>query len=273
MKNILIIADIEGSSGCWNYEASEYKTAAWAKACFEMSLDIDAVVRALFEAGAGSVTVKDFHRTGYNLIPELIDCRARIVQGYRVGPVPGLGDPGGAEILMMIGMHASSGSGGFICHTFTSRIARLEVNGRLLSEAELFSASLASHKLKPVFFSGCPVACVQAEKALEGIRVYPIDKSGGPGSADVSKWRSGLAASAVSAVNNRTEPYHPEGPFNAVITMRDGAIAAKKIADRWRLERDDDKIFIEAGDINKLYYQLIRRKKINIPPATTNAGA
>ncbi len=258
MKHVLIIADIEGSSGCWNYSASEYKTESWANACVEMSRDIDAVARALFEAGVSAVTIKDFHRTGYNLLPELIDNRARIVHGYGVGPVPGIGDPGSAELLMMIGMHASSGSGGFICHTLTSRIARLDVNGFLMSEAELFSASLAPHNVRPVFFSGCPVACSQAEKALKGITVYPIDKSGGPCSIDVSKWRAGLAAAAAASLANRTEPYLPEGPFHAVITMRDGVPEAKRIADRWRLERDEDKIFIEAEDINALYYGLIR---------------
>jgi D-amino peptidase len=58
-----------------------------------MSLDVDAVV-GLFDAGVRQVTVKDFHRTGYNLLPEMIDHRARIDCGYRRGPVPGLGDPG-----------------------------------------------------------------------------------------------------------------------------------------------------------------------------------
>jgi D-aminopeptidase len=258
MNHILIIADIEGTSGCWSDDASAFKTEAWAKACVEMSLDIDAVVRTLFDAGVSAVTIKDFHRTGYNLLRELIDSRARIVHGYRVGPVPGLGDPDGADILMMIGMHAASGSGGFLCHTLTSRIARLEVNGKLMSEAELFSASLAPHKVRPVFFSGCSTACVQAENVLKRITVYPIDKSGGPGSIDVNKWRAGLAAAAVRSLDNRTKPYLPEGPFRAVITMKDGAMAAKKIADRWRLERDENSIFVVAGNINGLYYDLIR---------------
>ena len=257
MKHIIIIADIEGSSGCWSDDASAYKTEAWAKACVDMSLDIDAVACALFDAGVQAVTIKDFHRSGYNLLPELIDSRARIVYGYKVGPVPGIGDPAGADLLMMIGMHAASGSGGFICHTLTSRIAKLEVNGRLMSEAELFSASLAPHNVSPVFFSGCPVACGQAEIALKGIMVYPIDKSGGPDSIDVNKWRAGLAAAAVRALDNRTEPYHPEGPFRAVITMREGA-AAKRIADRWHLERNEDKILLISGNINNLYYELIR---------------
>jgi D-aminopeptidase len=35
-----------------------------------MSLDVGAVAAALFKAGIAHITVKDFHRTGYNLLPD-----------------------------------------------------------------------------------------------------------------------------------------------------------------------------------------------------------
>jgi D-aminopeptidase len=162
--------DIEGSSECRSYAGSSFLTEEWIRACVGMSLDVVAVVRALFDAGAGTVTVKDFHRTGYNLLPELIDPRARIVSGYLAGPVPGIGDPGGAELLLCIGMHAASGSGGFLAHTLTSRIARLEVNGRLLPEITLFASSLAPYGIRPFSFRAVrlPVRTLQPM-----CRVYP----------------------------------------------------------------------------------------------------
>jgi D-aminopeptidase len=102
------------------------------------------------------VTIKDFHRTAYNLLPEMIDRRARIVCGYRRGAVPGLGDPEDADALMMIGMHAASDTDGFLAHTLTSRLASLKVNGRPLAEVELFAAALAPYGIPTIFFSGCP---------------------------------------------------------------------------------------------------------------------
>ena len=36
-----------------------------------MSRDVDAVVGGLLDAGIERVTVKDFHRSGYNLLPEM----------------------------------------------------------------------------------------------------------------------------------------------------------------------------------------------------------
>jgi D-amino peptidase len=233
-------------------------TDEWSLACIEMSRDVNAVVESLFVAGVKQVKVKDFHRTAYNLLPELIDSRAQIVSGYKYGPVPGIGSPGQATAVMFLGMHAASGTGGFMAHTLTSRLKKLEVNGRPLSELELFSASLAPYGVRPLFFSGCPIACAQAREAIENIDCHAIDKSNGPDSFDPHSWRSGLAQTAVGALNNSsTHPYNPEGPFEAAVTMRDGERTARKMALRWGFRQEGDRIFIRVPHIHGLYSALI----------------
>ncbi|MEE9495054.1 MAG: M55 family metallopeptidase, partial [Desulfobacterales bacterium] len=194
-NQILIIADIEGSSGCWDYRASSFMTPEWARACVAMTLDVSAVVAALFKAGVEHISVKDFHRTGYNLLPEMITANSEIIHGYRRGPVPGIGDPGKAQAVIFMGMHAASGTDGFLAHTLTSRIEQLEVNGKPMAEIELFVSSLAPFGIRPIFFSGCPVACEQAGAVVDNILLYPIDKQAGAGRFDVESWRSGLAES------------------------------------------------------------------------------
>jgi D-amino peptidase len=258
-ENVLIIADIEGSSGCWDYRASKFMTDEWTRACVEMSLDVNAVVRGLFDAGVKQVTVKDFHRTGYNLLPEMIDSRAQVVPGYQQGPVPGLGNPGEAEAVMFLGMHAASGTEGFMAHTLTSRIIWLEVNRKPLAEVELFSASLAPYGIRPIFFSGCPTACAQARATITRIKSYPIDKSDGPALFDTHVWRSGLVNGALESLNNLdTKPYAVSGPLSAEVTMWDGERSARKLAQRWGFAQEGGRIFIEAADIHELYRDLIR---------------
>jgi D-amino peptidase len=220
---------------------------------------VAAVVKGLFESGVANIRVKDFHRTAYNLLPELIDPRAEISHGYQAGPVPGLGDPGNAEAVLFLGMHAASGTGGFLAHTLTSRIAPVTVNAKPLAEIELFAASLAPFGVKPVFFSGCPVACEQAAQAIGNLSVYGIDKSAGPGGFDARAWRSGLVRAAQAALgNDLTEPYRPQGPFRAQVALRDGENTAQKIAGRWRMPCKGDQIFLEAADMQELYLKLIR---------------
>ncbi len=266
--HILIIADLEGSSGCWSYKASSFLTDEWCRACLEMSRDVSAVVSALFKAGVKTVTIKDFHRTGYNLFPELIDSRAILISGYRRGPIPGLGHHYNAQAVMFLGMHAASGSDGFLAHTLTSRIARLEVNHRLLSELELFAASLAPWGIRPIFFSGCPVACQQAKTVIHHIDCHLIDKTRGADTFDARAWRSKLARAAVGSLDNhRTVPYLPTGPLDAIVTLREGKAAAAKLARRWKLDAQDNRIQIHAADIHELYLHLI--KMCYLTPAAT----
>ena len=248
--HILIIADLEGSSGCWSYRASAFLTNEWCQACLEMTRDVNRVVSALFDAGVKAVTIKDFHRTGYNMFPELIDSRATLISGYRRGPVPGIGNPGDAQAVMFLGMHAASGSEGFLAHTLTSRIARLAVNHRLLAEIELFAASLAPWGIRPIFFSGCPIACQQAEAVIEHMNCHPIDKSRGAQNFDARTWRSELARAAVRSLDNHgTSPYVPAGPFDARVTLRDGESAAARLARRWKFERVGAQIRICSAGI------------------------
>jgi D-aminopeptidase len=224
-----------------------------------MSRDVDAVARALLDAGVERVTVKDFHRSAYNLLPEMIDPRVRIDCGYRRGPVAGIGDPEDVDAVMMIGMHAAAGTAGFLAHTLTSRLASLTVNGRPLAEIELFAASLAPYGIPAIFFSGCPVACDQARERIAGIDTWPIDKRLPPDNLDAERWRQGLARAAVKALASAgVAPYRPAGPWHAAIRIRGGIRAAANMADRWGFKRCGATVRIDAETIHDLYDGLIR---------------
>ena len=160
---------------------------------------------------------------------------------------------------MFLGMHAASGTAGFLAHTLTSRIEKLEINGEPLPEIKLFASSLAIRDIRPIFFSGCPVACQQARESIPDISVYPIDKSVGQSRFNITDWRAGLQQAAVKALgNNRTAPYMPPGPMRVVVKMRAGAAAAKKIAGRWGLTCRGDQIVINADNIHEVYVHLIK---------------
>jgi len=256
-KKILIIADIEGSTGCANYTASSFNTELWYDACIDMSMDINSVVKKLFESGVEKIYVKDFHRTGYNLLPELIDKRARIIHGYKKGPVLGIGSVYDAEAAMFIGMHASSGSEGFLAHTFTSRYSSIMLNSRRVSELQLFASSLYKYSIKPIFFSGCPIACNEAMEDIKGISVFPIIKDKF-GKIEDALCISQLAeAAADSLVNDFVKPYIIDPPFNAEIKMRDAEKAAKNISDRWKIRQKDATVLFTAKNFDEFYEKLI----------------
>jgi D-amino peptidase len=253
-ENILIVCDIEGSSGCRSYKASSFLNVEWARACRSMSLDVSAVTSALFDAGVKSITIKDFHRTGYNLFTNLIDKRARIISGYRNGTVPGMGNLKNLDAVLYLGMHASSGSGGHIAHTMTSRISKITANGKSISELQLFSAALSVTGAVPVFFSGCPVACTEAMTAVKGISVYPIDVKARNFNAEY--WRKGLARSAVESLSEKRRfVYNPADPFEITVRMRDEALA-EKLSRLWKIKRSKDSIVFGAEDLREVFQKL-----------------
>lgn len=255
---ILIVADLEGSTGCYDYNASRLLTREWASSIIDMSLDLDHVVRALFEAGVEKIIVNDFHRTSYNLLPGLIDKRAVLRQGYVSGPIPGIGSPEDTETVMFLGMHAPSGSPGFLPHTLTSRIARLEVNDFLLSEAQMLASLLSPYGIAPVFFSGCSEACKDITSKLKNIVTVTIDKKH-DSPCDTRSLRLTLAESAVKAINNiHAAPYVIDGPLSARVTMRDGEKAARLIADRWNLSHHEATLYLETPDMESLYSILVK---------------
>lgn len=256
MKSVLILADIEGSTGCSKVEDSRLFNDGWIKACIELSRDLAAVCKALQEAGVRRIRIKDFHRTGYNIFKELLPDGIELDQGYRSGPIPGIGDAAGFELLMMIGLHAASGTDGFLPHTLTSKFSSIIINGKALTEAELFATSVASTGLVPVFFSGCQIACSQAEKAIPGLQSFAVNK---PTTEPLPTIRMQLANAAVASLQNTaSRPFCPPGPFNAVISMRDGMVAAQKLRQRWQFAGQGDQILCHGKTMSDIYWQLIK---------------
>lgn len=252
--NIYIIADIEGSTGCRCPDDARLFTFGWAKACVELTKDINKIASELYKTGkVNCVKVKDFHRTGFNILPSLIDKSIKLDQGYKAFPIPGIGKLKGFDALMMIGMHAASGSDGFIAHTLTSRFKKIVTNGTLLTEAELFASSVAQAGLKPIFFSGCPVACEQTSKKINNIHTHAITNKSNP-----EAQRKMLAISAAKALNNTSVlPHTPEGPFYTELELKCSPEKTRQIAKKWNLESKDNKIIIQTCTIAELYRTLI----------------
>ncbi|GAB4277495.1 MAG: hypothetical protein Kow0029_20200 [Candidatus Rifleibacteriota bacterium] len=256
MLSILIIADIEGSTGCSCKKDSQLFNYGWAKACIELTRDLNAVIEALFNSGeVARIKVKDFHRTGFNIIPGLLDSRAELSQGYKTGPVQGIGECSGFDLLYMIGHHAASGKNGFLAHTLTSRFSEVLVNGQPLPEAELFAASVAKNGLKSAFFTGDSQACVQAKSRMPWLKTFTVEK---PLKRDCKRLRKELAISAVKALyNENSKVFYPEEKCRVEIRFKSGEKEARKTATVWNLEHKEDKIFLDCENLNETYDRLI----------------
>ena len=258
-----IVADIEGSSGTWSYEDTLIGNAGWESARRDMTADLSAAVEALYSAGASQAVVKDFHRDGYNIVPDLLDRRATLVRGYFMEPVLMYGPLLESNRAFFIGMHAASGTAdSFLPHTLTSRIGMLTIRGEQICETQLFAHVLGEMGLPVVFVSGCPAACAQAAKHLPWIVTVELDKSERPqqGSAMESYMASArdrLRTGIIEAAAVKDAPvYNIPPPYDCKIAFRDRARADR--AGKWGFKVSGTTVSFQTDDPKEMMLNLIK---------------
>ncbi|MHC9542386.1 MAG: M55 family metallopeptidase [Vulcanimicrobiota bacterium] len=258
-----IVADIEGSSGTWCYEDTLIGTEGWKKARRDMTVDLTAAVDALFSSGASQVVVKDFHRDGYNIVPHLLDSRARLIRGYFLKPVLMYGPLLGSNRAFFIGMHAGSGAAdAFLPHTLTSRISRITIAGEQICETQLFAHVLGEMGLPVVFVSGCPAACAEAVKHLPWIVAVPVSRSDKPDDElSMESYKKEMrerlrkAITEAAAIND-APVYKISPPYDCTVTFRDSSRALR--AGRWGFSVHQNTVSFQSSDSGEMMLNLIK---------------
>ena len=262
-KIAYLVADIEGSTGVWTKAHTLLGTPEWQEARLELTRDINAVAESLFEMEAKGVVVKDFHRTGYNLIPAYLDPRIKRVSGYYTGPAMGYGNLHGADFALFIGLHASGGSTkGFLAHTLTSRIAEIRINGRRICESELFAPVLSDFHVPVVFFSGCPAACREVSERMNWVVTCEVPKDPEIYSHEkrrqeyILQKRKELKRKVKEIIKPTQKPLfrmHP--PFDCQVIFQEEAEARRN---PWKFPREGRTLYFETERFLDLYENLLK---------------
>jgi len=263
-KVAYVVADLEGSTGAWTKAHTLLGTSEWQEARLELTRDVNVVVEALFEMGVKGVVVKDFHRTGYNVIHRYLDRRAKLVSGYYTRPAVGYGKLYGADFALFVGLHASGGNEvGFLPHTLTSRIAEILVNGKRVCEAELFATVLSAFQVPVCFFSGCPAACQEVAQKMDWVVTYPIAKQPEIYGDEkrrqsyIVQKREGLREKIKEVSNPKTMPlFAMKPPFDCRVIFREEAEARRRKP--WGFPQDGKIIRFRTERFSELYQNLLK---------------
>jgi D-amino peptidase len=263
-KIAYVVADLEGSTGAWTKAHTLGNTPQWQEARLELTRDINAVADALFDRGVKGVVVKDFHRTGYNLIPTYLDKRIKLVSGYYTGPAIGYGKLHRADFALFVGLHASGGNeNGFLAHTLTSRIAEIRVNGKRVCEAELFATVLSGFHVPTGFFSGCPAACQEATERMKWVITFPVGKDPHIYQDDnkrkdyIGRMRNGLR----EKIKEMPDPeglslFFMKAPFDCRVIFHETEEARR--INSWGFAREGRTIHFYAAEFLELYQNLLK---------------
>ena len=154
---ILLIHDMEGLSGQDDPYSFLFGHPAYPQMRKLLTADVNAVIDGLFAGGASSVEVADGHGSGNpdaDMLIDQLDRRARMVtRAESFDTYSDLPEKGKYDAVVVVGMHAKSGSGGFASHTY-SLGSQISVNGHAITETELVGLLHGPMGVPVIFASG-----------------------------------------------------------------------------------------------------------------------
>ncbi len=117
---VYISVDMEGIARCQPRGADQPGDSGYPTAVRLMDGEANAAISGAFDGGATEVVVNDSHGSMYNLTPEAIDPRARLVQGRKPLSMVEAAADGAFDVALFVGYHARAGHPrGTIAHTYT----------------------------------------------------------------------------------------------------------------------------------------------------------
>ncbi|MEA2677157.1 MAG: D-amino peptidase [Chloroflexota bacterium] len=159
MTRVYISVDMEGVAGISHAKPTTRGDAGYPEAVQLMNGEANAAISGAFDGGATEVVVNDSHGQMFNLTPEELDPRARLVQGKKPWSMVEAASDGKFAVALFVGYHARAGHPrGTIAHTYTGRVTLAEINGRPITEAALNGLYLGA--------LGIPVGMVSGDDAL-----------------------------------------------------------------------------------------------------------
>ncbi|MEX2315456.1 MAG: M55 family metallopeptidase [Thermomicrobiales bacterium] len=211
--------DIEGVAGVASREEGSQGNPEYERARRLMTSEASAAVRGVLTADPDAqVTVADAHGTFRNIIPELLDARARLIRGKPrpMAMIEGVQD--GFDAAIFVGYHGRAGAGdSVLSHTFTGTLADVRVNGTSFGEIGLNAAVAGLFGVSLVLVTGDASVAVEVEAFLPGTRTAIVKRGIGALAADsVHPERAcQLIESAAAEVLGRpitVDPFVVNGP-------------------------------------------------------------
>ncbi|MGI8533763.1 MAG: M55 family metallopeptidase, partial [Candidatus Limnocylindrales bacterium] len=117
---VYLSVDMEGIAGISHMRPTAREDSAYEMAVELMEGETNAAIEGACSGGADLVVVNDSHGSMYNLRPEKVDRRARLVQGRKPLSMVEAAVDGRFDVALFVGYHSRAGHPrGTISHTYS----------------------------------------------------------------------------------------------------------------------------------------------------------
>jgi D-amino peptidase len=192
-----------------------------------MTLEANAAVEGALAAGAAEIWVRDAHGSARNILPDLLDKRAKLIRDWSGGPKSMMdGVDGTFDAAVFVGYHAKAGTpDAIIEHTMTGRVTEVKINGIALPEAGINALIAGSYNVPVVFVAGDKAVCDQAKQLFGEVETVAVKEGIGGAALNLHPevaWEK-IKAGVESALRNigKYKPYKLTSPYQLVLTLKD----------------------------------------------------
>ncbi len=226
---VFISVDMEGIAGVVVSEECSSSGPDYGYFRRIMSHEANAAVLGAFDAGATEVVVRDSHGSARNILPDLIDPRAKLLRDWSGGPkgmMEGIDES--FDAVVFVGYHARAGTAdAIIDHTMSGNVMDLSINGQSLPEAGA-NALIAGHFGVPVVYVAGDQGIVdQVEDLFGSVGTFATKQGIGASSLGLHPEvaQKEIRAGVADAVRSRAdfEPFTMTKPYTMVLKLKSEA--------------------------------------------------
>ncbi len=224
---VFISVDMEGVAGVVDWEDVSRNGKDYDLFRELMTQETNAAIEGAVAAGATEILVRDGHGSARNILPHLLDKRARLLRDWAGSPFEMMeGIDKTYDAVVFIGYHAKAGTEDSpLAHTISGSLIRdLSVNGVSLPEAGYNALMAGCFDVPVVFLSGGKAICKQAKELFGEVETVAVKV--GMGNANLGlhpeivqdKIRNGVKKSLQNL--KKYKPFKLKPPYTIVLSVK-----------------------------------------------------
>lgn len=266
---IFISVDFEGVCGVINWDETSQGGPDYGMFRTLMTQETNAAIEGAVAAGATEILVRDAHDSGRNILPEMLDPRARLLRDWTYGPLSMMeGIDKTYDAVIFIGYHArASTPDAVLKHTMTTKLLDVFINGKKMPEAGINGLMAGYFGVPVVLVSGDQQIAKQSKELFGDIETVVVKEA--IGSAAIMLHPSvarQMIREKTTAALKRLKAFKPlkfAPPFTLDVSYVEEAAAQKASWIPGAVRKDEHTVSFKADDLMELM-KLFRLSKIGI---------
>ena len=266
---VFISVDFEGVCGVINWDETDHGGPDYGMFRAFMTQETNAAIAGAVAAGATEILVRDSHGSGRNILPEMLDPRARLLRDWTYGPLSMMeGIDKTFDAVIFIGYHARAGTPAAVLdHTMTTKLLDVSINGKKMPEAGINGLMAGYFNVPVVLVSGDQAIARQCKELFGDIETVVVKEAVANAAVMLHPAKARvLIQERTTAALKRLKEFKPlklAPPYTLEVSYVEEAAAQKASWIPGAVRTNEHTVSFKADDIMELM-KIFRLSKLGI---------